>query len=189
MNLKLFFDTETTGLPVWSQPSGDECQPHIVQLAASLVDADARKVIQTIDVIIKPDGWEIPADSSAIHGITTEYAMDVGVSELLAVDMLLGLLGDRERIAYNQQFDERIIRIALKRYDFREDVIDSWRSGRKDCAMKLSRAAIGGKNPTLSAAYEHFTGKPLDGAHSAITDTNACMDVYFAALDAASEAA
>lgn len=39
MNPALFFDTETTGLPLFEQPSEDPRQPHIVQLAACLVDS------------------------------------------------------------------------------------------------------------------------------------------------------
>ena len=38
MNLALFYDTETTGLPDFKAPSEAQHQPHIVQLAALLVD-------------------------------------------------------------------------------------------------------------------------------------------------------
>lgn len=34
----IVYDTETTGLPLFSQPSEDPRQPHIVQLAAIVVD-------------------------------------------------------------------------------------------------------------------------------------------------------
>lgn len=33
----LFYDTETSGMPLFDQPSSDPRQPHIVQLAAALV--------------------------------------------------------------------------------------------------------------------------------------------------------
>ena len=60
MNPALFFDTETTGLPLFKEPSEHPDQPHLVQLAASLVDLDTRAVLSSIDVIVKPDGWTIP---------------------------------------------------------------------------------------------------------------------------------
>lgn len=87
MNLALFYDTETTGLPLFKEPSEHPDQPHIVQLAACLVDLDTRKTIASMDVIVKPNGWTIPAEVSAIHGITTEHAMDVGISEAMAIEL------------------------------------------------------------------------------------------------------
>ena len=77
MNLALAYDTETTGLPLWNDPSDDPRQPHIVQLAAALVDIDTRRTIASMDVIVKPDGWTIPDDTVAVHGITTEHALRV----------------------------------------------------------------------------------------------------------------
>ncbi|HEY8351659.1 MAG TPA: hypothetical protein VIK87_03855, partial [Sphingomonadales bacterium] len=58
----LFYDTETTGLPLFSEPSSDPRQPHIVQAAAVLVDAGTRKAISSINLISRPDGWEIPEE-------------------------------------------------------------------------------------------------------------------------------
>jgi len=54
------FDTETTGIPIWSTPSGNENQPHMVQLAAMLVDSETKEIVESMDVIIKPYGWVIP---------------------------------------------------------------------------------------------------------------------------------
>ena len=39
------FDTETTGLPLFSERSSDPRQPHCVQLAYELVDVDACREI------------------------------------------------------------------------------------------------------------------------------------------------
>lgn len=178
-NLVLGFDTETTGIPNWKTPSGGDDQPHIVQLAAGLFDVDTKDMVQSIDLIIKPDDWEISEETIEIHGITKEYAMDVGVSEKMALEMFLDLWSNRKRIAFNTTFDNRIIRIATKRY-CDEATINAWKDGEYECAMIKSRKVIGGKNPKLIDAYKHFIGNDLIDAHSAMADMKACMDVYFA---------
>lgn len=190
MNLAIFFDTETTGLPQFNEPSEGENQPHIVQLAANLVDLDSRKVIQSMDVIVKPEGWEIPAEVAEIHGITTEYALQVGIPEKQAVEMFLALWAGRLRVAHNTTFDNRIIRIATKRY-CSEEVIDAWQAGEYQCTGALTKPIMqmlpknkfGYKMPKLKEAYLHFIGQELQDAHSAMADTNACMSVFFAAKD------
>lgn len=193
MNLKLFFDTETTGLPDFKAPSESAHQPHIVQLAALLVDMDTRETIQSMDVIIRPDGWTIPNEVAAVHGITTEHAIDVGIPESLAISMFMELWAGRTRVAHNQQFDARIVRIALMRFQG-EDSADVWKSGPAECTAtmatpicqlpptaKMVRAGFNKfKTPNLGEAYRHFTGNELVNAHSAMADVLACRDVYFA---------
>jgi DNA polymerase-3 subunit epsilon len=186
MNYSLHYDLETTGLPDWKQPSGSDSQPHIVQLAALLIDNVTRKTVASMDIIIKPDGWIIPDDVNAIHGITTEHALAVGIPESAAVEMLLELRGDHERVAYNKTFDQRIIRIALKRF-FDEEAQEKWAV--KDdhhCSMRMAQKVLGGKNPKLIDAYKALCGKDLVNAHSAMADAQASAEVYFAALEALS---
>ncbi|HHS83672.1 MAG TPA: 3'-5' exonuclease [Gammaproteobacteria bacterium] len=181
--LILGFDTETTGLPDWKAPSGDECQPHIVQLAAQLIETDNKEVIQSMDVIVRPDGWDITQETIDVHGITQEHAMDVGIPEKMALEMFLELWNGRKRIAFNSTFDNRIIRIGTKRY-FGEDVIARWKEGKQgdewECMMLAARKIMGGKQPKLTEAYKHFTGQELEGAHRAMADTEAMMSVYWA---------
>lgn len=190
------FDTETSGLPLFKQPSEHPDQPHIVQLGACLVDVDTQKVLSTIDVMCKPDGWLIPDDVAAIHGITTEMAGDLGVPESLAVEMLLDLVGDRVKVAHNAPFDNRIVRIACMRH-FEPSQADAWAEGPYECTALLAtpilkipptdRKKAAGfnkfKTPNLREAVLHFTGKPLENAHSAIADVHGCMDVWFAIKD------
>lgn len=196
MSTALFYDTETTGLPLFNEPSEDPRQPHIAQLGARLVDLDTRKVISTIDVIIRPDGWEIPDDVAKVHGITTERAHEVGVSELVAIHLLTELWSHAAvRIAHNETFDARIVRIALKR--FSDEVLpdpDHWKAGAAECTAVMSTPicklpptakmiAAGRrhpKTPNLGEAFRFFTGRELEGAHSALVDVDACMQVYFA---------
>ena len=184
--LLLFYDTETTGLPLWGEPSEDPRQPHIVQLSALLVEEDNRQVVDELDVLVKPEGWTIPEDVVTIHGITTEHALEHGIPEREALARFLALheLAD-ERIGHVESFDMRIVRIALKRY--RDDAAaDHWKTQRSQCTAKLAKAVLGmHKLPKLTEAHKQLTGKPMSGAHSATGDTRACLTVFFACKDAA----
>jgi len=188
MNLVCAYDTETTGLPDWKNPSDSHHQPHLVQLAAILADEDTGKVISTLDLIIQPDGWDIPQEVADIHGITNEIANEVGVNEMMAVALFLQMVGSAKRLAHNRTFDQRIIRIATKRY-FPENVQEKWAEKENhDCTMIMAKPIMqmepkgryGYKSPKLSEAYQHFMGKELQDAHSAIADARACLDIYFA---------
>ncbi|MFM9922717.1 3'-5' exonuclease [Variovorax sp. H27-G14] len=195
MKLALFYDSETTGLPLFKEPSEHPDQPHIVQLGAILVDLETRRVLSTLDVIVKPEGWEIPAEVTAIHGISTDLATAVGVPEAEAVGMLVAMWQRAQcRIGHNETFDARIVRIALMRH-FPGALADEWKEGAAQCTQKIATPILklpptekmvaarmrGPKSANLGEAYAHFMGKPLEGAHSAIVDVRACMDVFFAA--------
>lgn len=202
-----FYDTETTGLPLFREPSEDPRQPHIVQLAASLVDSETRRTIASIDVITRPDGWTIPDEVAAIHGITTEHASDVGVCEKLALRMALELWSAAgKRVAHNEQFDARLVRIGLLRHLNGSDtsvLADTWAAGIAECTQILSTPHVKApptakmiaagrnhyKSANLGEAYKHFLGKDLENAHSARADVDACIAVYFAIQDAAQAAA
>ncbi len=185
MNI-LFGDTETTGIPSWKDPSDAEHQPHLVELAAILVDGDTREVQEEMDVIVRPDGWVIPQECIDIHGITNERAMDEGIPEAEALDMYIELYRKCDlRVFHNSSYDNRLIRIALKRY--RPDLIpdEEWKDrSRYYCTLFNAKRIMGGaKGHTLPEALLHFTGKTLENAHNAMADTRACMDIYFAIQD------
>ena len=77
----LFYDTETTGLPDRKAPSDSPGQPHLVQIAAVLVDPETLEVLGRMNRIVAPDDWTISKEVSAIHGITHERALDQVFSE------------------------------------------------------------------------------------------------------------
>lgn len=182
----LFFDTETSGLPVWHEPSGGDNQPHLVQLAARFVDADTRKVLQTLDVCIAPDGWDVPQEVVDIHGLDAEHLGAIGVPEGEALSAFMHLWAKADvRVGHSERFDARIIRIALKRY-VSDWAADEWKAGAAECTGLLARPAFGLKGcriPKLTDTYEHFVGEPLEDAHSALADTDACLAIYFAMQD------
>lgn len=205
IRLGIFFDTETTDLPLFSEPSEDPRQPHVVQLAALLVDLDSREILEELNVIIKPDGWESAPKALETHGITTERGLAEGIDEAVAVERFLAMwLRAQVRIAHNTPFDDRILRIAIKRFidplnpDAAIAVSDEWKAGKAECtqklstpilkpppteAMKRSRFKNCFKAANLREAYKHFTGLELEGAHDAMVDVRGCMAVWFAIHD------
>ncbi len=202
MKTALFYDTETTGLPLFSQPSEDPRQPHIVQLAAILVDLDKREILQCMDVICKPDGWVIPDEVIAIHGISNERATEEGISEKLALEKFMDFHSKCVlRIAHNESFDARIIRIAQHRFGSSDMELAAWKTGKAECTQRLAtpimklpstekmKAAgfFKNKSANLGEAVQHFTGKPHVNAHSALADARACLRVYFAIQDLAAQ--
>jgi DNA polymerase-3 subunit epsilon len=193
----LFFDSETTGLPLFNEPSEDPRQPHLVQLAALLVDLDSRKTLASIDLTIAPDGWDIPEEVTKIHGITMAHALAVGIHESLALQVFFELWRSCDvRVAHNESFDARIMRIACHRYGDQHKIPtpDEWKAGRAECTQALATPILklpptdkmraAGRNHHKSAnlreAYSHFMGRELVDAHSAMADAQACMHVYFA---------
>lgn len=185
------FDTETTGLPDWKSPSGAEQQPHLVEIAARLYDLKSGKSVGEFNTMIRPDGWSIPDDVIAVHGITNEQALDEGTDEKSAVLDFLDLWKACDvRVAHNQSFDERILRIACKRF-LNDDIADEWKAGTKACTAQLAKPIMqlppksrwGFKTPTLSESYQFFTGKALTGAHRAMVDADACLAIYLDILN------
>ncbi|UZZ09003.1 3'-5' exonuclease [Ectopseudomonas mendocina] len=180
-NLINVFDFETTGIPDWKQPSEAGHQPHIVEVAALLCDA-AGNIIDRYQAIVRPNGWEISPDMTAIHGISQEQAMDEGIPEIEALEGFLAIHARASiRAAHNATFDDRIARIAISRYHSKE-LADSFKeSTEKYCTCINSRAPVGLKKPpTLAEAFKHFTGEDLVEAHRAMPDALACARVYFA---------
>jgi DNA polymerase III subunit epsilon len=190
--LLLCFDTETTGLPLWKEPSEHPDQPHIVELAAVLVDSETREEVERLSVVIRPDGWEIPAETTAIHGITNEYAAAEGIDEKEAVERFLTLHARADvRIGFNESFDARILRIGMKRF-LGDAIADEFKQKPKVCAMWESKplCAIpqpgkrsGHKLPTLGEAFLHLTGEAYHDAHRALSDVQATLAVYWALCD------
>ena len=160
MSILVPFDTESTGFPDYKNPSYLKHQPHLVQLAALLVD-DSKgtdgEIIKTMDVLVKPDGWEIDQGAIDTHGITMERALDEGIPERDALEEFMGMWVTSDlRIAHNESFDARIIRIVqyhcwehtIIPKEPRDEVIftdtthqmmvDDWHNNKGYCTMRKS---------------------------------------------------
>lgn len=188
----LALDCETTGLPDWGKPSDAPQQPHLVQLAMILLDDDLTERA-CVSVIVKPDGWTIPEEITAIHGISTDLAARVGIPEKVATDLYVGMLygTGATAVAHNVDFDTRIMRIAMLRagYDKAWQLANAHKTF---CTMKTATPIVNlpptekmraagfnkPKSPKLSECVQHFFGEKLEGAHDALVDVRVCLRVY-----------
>lgn len=201
MKTILVYDTETSGLPEWSLPSNDPSQPHIIELAAQLCIEDTGEVVGSMNVLIRPDGWTIPQELQELTGITMEMAMTFGVPIAFALELFMQLWRNVDmRVAHNESFDMRMLRIELMRdsvfsteTEGDKTFADHWKSAPSFCTQGKSVSILnlpptpkmvaakrkGPKSPNLGEAYQFFTGKPLEGAHRAMVDVDACKAVYY----------
>ena len=188
MNL-LFYDTETSGLPIWDRRSDHPSQPRIVEIAAELTDGQG-KMISMMSALIKPDGWSIGADAIKLHGIENDYAREHGMPIADAMNVFMDMQERAGmRIAHNQAFDERMVRIELIRL-FDREVADVWKEeGQKFCTMHSAKSTVGATNdkggiktPTLAEAYTYFTHQESEQDHRALGDLLMCKAVYFGLL-------
>jgi DNA polymerase III subunit epsilon len=188
----LTFDTETTGKLDFKATHIAAHQPHLVQLGA-ILEID-NEIVATVDVIIRPAGWEISEEVSKIHGITHQRAMEVGISLANATYMFRDLVATADRVvAHNINFDQAVMTKALH-----ESEVDSipWEKVDTRCTMLLSTPILkiaknGGassslnkannwKWPSLAECMQYFYQENIFNAHRALVDAEAARKVYHA---------
>ena len=184
----LFFDTETTGVPIlYNAPVTNSSNwPRLVQLAWIMADKDGN-VLKKKSVIIKPSGFTIPSDAAAVHGITTERAQREGqpldtVMEEFMNDMQLAA----SVVGHNIDFDMHIVGAELYRLDMDYDLLMdkpctcTMKSSTDFCAIPNPNTYFGGyKWPSLQELYRKLFGYEFTGAHGALADVTATKECFF----------
>jgi DNA polymerase-3 subunit alpha len=179
----LFFDCETTGIPgKGAKWDIDFMQfPYVVQLAW-IIDGKERSYI------VEPEGWEIPDEVVAIHGITTEIALAEGIPFSELIDEFTE---DAARsgfiVAHNIHFDTSLIKANILRSVGREyydsKVEDALSKGKRiDTMMKTIKFVNAkypdgraGKFPKLEELFEKLFPGETFRAHDALEDVNALV--------------
>jgi DNA polymerase-3 subunit epsilon len=184
----LFFDTETTGLADFNKRASDPSQPHIVQLAAMLCD-DLGAVIESHNVIVKPEGWRIPEEMTAIHGVSQDMAQQIGMPEVCVMEILWAMLKKQSLlVAHNLTFDKFMARIGMRRHGLLTDEEDDWWKQMPGfCTMRSTTelcALPGGRNgqfkwPKLKEAHKQIFGEEPTETHDAMEDLLSCKRIYF----------
>ena len=179
----LFFDTETTGTPInYNAPSSDTKNwPRLVQLAWILTDKEGNK-IHSNNIIVKPLGYSIPMNSVKIHGITTQKAMEVGLSlDEVIKQFETDFASATYIVGHNVEFDKRIVGAEMIRLG-KNDIMDSKKSF---CTMKssINLCKIPGYNgykyPKLQELYKKLFAKEFENAHDAMSDIEATKECFW----------
>lgn len=180
----LFFDTETTGVPKnWKAPLEDfDNWPRLVQLAYILYDNDGKEVLKK-EVIVKPEGFEIPIGASNIHGVTTERANKEG-KDLLEVlkDFYEVAKQANVLVCHNYAFDSKVMGVEL----LRNGLVNIVAERGSICTMlkSVDVCKIKGnfgkfKWPKLDELHIHLFGEDFKGAHNAMADIQATAKCFW----------
>lgn len=184
----LFFDTETTGIPDKSAKWDADYMgyPHVVQIAWIYKG-------EKFNYIIRPEGWEIPEEATAVHGITTEYALEHGAPFAAVIDKFISDCREAGLICgHNIHFDTGIVKANILRelgraYYDAENVEDALFKGKRIDTMRSSMKWVDARNswgklkfPNLGELYARcFPGETFP-AHDALEDSQAvarCLPV------------
>ena len=115
----LVFDTEATGLPKTKiiNPDALHLWPHIVQFSYLIYDTELNDVVVVGDNIVKVgSGIDIPAESTAIHGITNQMSQTEGVALSQVLGGFFRDLKTADRlVGHNISFDINLVVVELLR--------------------------------------------------------------------------
>jgi len=170
MELKLhkpicFFDLETTGIQV--------SKDRIVEISILKVFPNGNKESKTW--LVNPE-MKIPAETTAIHGISDEKVANEPTFKELA-PVVYQMIKDSDLAGFNSdRFDIPLLAEEMLRAEIDFDM-------KNTVTVDVQTIFHKKEQRTLSAGYKFYCGKELDGAHSAAIDTNATYEILLAQLE------
>lgn len=170
MELKLskpicFFDLETTGTNL--------AKDRIVEIAILKVHPNGNK--ESRSWLVNPE-MKISNEVIAIHGISNEKVANEPIFKVLA-PTIYEMIKGCDLAGYNSnRFDIPLLVEELLRAGIEIDM-------KNVAAVDVQTIFHKKEQRTLSAAFQFYCGKDLDGAHSAEVDTNATFEVLKSQLD------
>ena len=158
------YDVETTGLSTTTDK--------VIQLSAVKFNENF-EIIDQFDEYIRPIGeWFMSEGAEEVHGISTKFLLENGKFLKDVGPKFLEFIDGCDILSYNgNRFDIKILTINLREVGLEfslEDRVffDSYLLETKLCSRKLGDV------------YKRYTGKELDGAHNALNDVIATVEVF-----------
>lgn len=184
----LYLDIETTGLIPKGAEWRDDYEDFPFLVSISWIFNG-----RTYDHLIKPEGYDIPKESEAIHGISYSEAIYIGIP---FVNIIYDIIGQAENathiIGHNLHFDISVIKANILKYNGNIDQANkALAPGKRICTMlstmQIVKATHPGtrriKWPTLQELHEHLFGELFDDAHSSKADIEATKRCHEALIE------
>lgn len=135
------------------------------------------------NLIIRPDGFEIPYAAEKVHGISTALALETGIPIADALTKFAVAIGSSAYIiGHNVKFDHQITASEFHRAGINSKL----RTTPTVCTMDLSRdfCKLPGrgarfKSPKLEELYQILFSESFSEAHNASADVNATARAFF----------
>ena len=158
------FDLETTGIDVE--------RDRIVQIAMIRVEPGGGRT--TFETLVNPER-PIPPEASAVHGIRDADVRDKPTFSQIRREVE-ALLAGADLAGFNSvRFDLPLLEAELRRSGSEID----FREARHLDAMRIFHQM---ERRDLTAAYRLYCGKELTGAHNALADTEATLEILDAQI-------
>jgi DNA polymerase III epsilon subunit-like protein len=175
----IIFDVETGGLFARGanyKNLEEFDKARLVSICWLLVQGDS--IVEQSYFVIKPT-FSISPESTAIHGITNEYAHEHGIDLNIVLDKFYESLKKAHVIcAHNISFDEQIMKSEFFRAN-KKSALSEFKSKRQICTMMKGRLFMKvRKYPKLSELYKYLYNEELTNAHNALDDTKHCYKCY-----------
>jgi DNA polymerase-3 subunit epsilon len=168
MMREIVLDTETTGM---DPAQGDRLvEIGCVELENHLPTG------KTYHVYINPER-EIPAEATAVHGITNDFVKDKPTFGEVVGDFL-DFIGDAQLVIHNAEFDMKFLNAELKTFGFPS--IDPRRA---IDTLKIARMKFPGSPANLDALCRRFgIDNSSRSLHGALLDSQLLAEVYLELL-------
>ena len=178
----MVIDVETSHLLSYKPAADDPTQPRLASLAIILLDQELLIESERL-FFIKPDGWSMSAEATAVNGLTDIHLYQGGVPVLDVLGPYFDSIeAGRIVIAHNARHDLKVMRGEARR----AGLDDRFEKTLNICTMMASTPIVGLKRkngapkwPTLEEADVFFFGRGcINAYHNALFDARATLGIF-----------
>lgn len=178
------FDTETTGLPKnYKAPVSDtDNWPRVIQFAWSICAEDGSE-LEHVDLLVKPEGFTIPEETTEIHGISQKKAEAEGIKLVDALNIFREAVDKCDYlVGHNVNFDEMVVGSEFFRNKMEDPMVNKQKICTQEASVDFCKIpGRGGKYSwaKLVVLYKMLFNKEFDNQHNASFDVRACAQCFF----------